>query len=57
MKASVRHRKNVRLRTDSIDRTPEQRRTYKLPELLSRITKKNLHRRMPNGGPLGKEIW
>jgi antitoxin component of MazEF toxin-antitoxin module len=57
MKTSVPRRGNVRLRKAFIAPVPEHPRTYKLHELLLRITKKNMHRGVTTGAPLGKEIW
>jgi antitoxin MazE len=36
---------------------PARRRTYKLEELIRRITAKNLHGEVDTGGPVGREVW
>ena len=36
---------------------PSRRRTYRLKDLLRRVTAKNLHDEVDTGRPLGKEIW
>lgn len=37
--------------------TPVSERTYSLGELLSGITKKNLHGEIDTGAPVGRESW
>ncbi len=34
-----------------------KRRTYRLSELLEKITAKNLHREVDTGEPMGREVW
>ncbi len=34
-----------------------RRRTYRLRELLERVTTKNLHDEVETGDPLGREVW
>ena len=34
-----------------------KRRTYRLSELLEKITAKNLHGEVDAGGPIGREVW
>ncbi len=57
MKDSIQRLGNVRLSKGIIVPIPEHPRTYKLRELLSQITKRNLHRGVMTGAPSGKEIW
>jgi hypothetical protein len=57
MKASAPRRRNVLLRKGVSAPIPEHPRRYKLHELLLRITKKNMHRGVMTGAPLGREIW
>jgi antitoxin component of MazEF toxin-antitoxin module len=56
MKASIQDRRKSAPRKELLAAVPQHRRQYELNELLSRITKKNLHRPVMTGGPLGKEI-
>lgn len=48
---------DLKLRKGIIALVPERRREHKLHELLSQVTKKNLHREVTTGAPAGKEIW
>ncbi|MDD5544277.1 MAG: AbrB/MazE/SpoVT family DNA-binding domain-containing protein [Acidobacteriia bacterium] len=34
-----------------------RRRTYRLSELLQKVTNKNLHGEVNTGGPRGREVW
>ena len=34
-----------------------RRRTYRLRELLQKVTTKNLHEEVETGGPIGREVW
>jgi len=34
-----------------------KRRTYRLSELLQKVTTKNLHGEVDTGGPIGREVW
>ena len=34
-----------------------RRRTYRLSELLDKVTAKNLHGEMDTGKPVGREVW
>lgn len=36
---------------------PVRRKSFKLDELLSGITRKNLHKPVDTGAPVGKEVW
>jgi antitoxin MazE len=36
---------------------PMRRRTYRLTELLEKITAKNVHGEVDAGGPVGREVW
>jgi antitoxin MazE len=47
----------LKLRKGVIALIPERRRKYELQELLSQITKKNLHKEVKTGVPIGKESW
>ncbi len=37
--------------------TPTRRRAYSLRQLLSKVTRENLHGEVDTGGPVGKEAW
>ncbi len=37
--------------------TPATRRPKRLADLLARVTKRNLHREVDTGVPVGREIW
>ena len=47
----------LKLRKGVIAVIPERRRKYELQELLSHITKKNLHKEVKTGPSVGKESW
>jgi antitoxin MazE len=34
-----------------------KRRTYRLSELLAKVTAKNLHGEVDSGEPIGREVW
>ena len=34
-----------------------KRRTYRLSELLEKVTAENLHREVDTGNPIGREVW
>ena len=36
---------------------PERRRTYRLGDLLRRVTADNLHGEVDTGRPVGREVW
>ncbi len=36
---------------------PARRRTYRLKDLLRRVTAKNLHEEVDTGEPVGREVW
>jgi antitoxin MazE len=36
---------------------PARRRTYRLKDLLAKITARNLHGEVETGGPVGREVW
>ncbi len=36
---------------------PARRRTYRLQDLLRRVTAKNLHEEVDTGEPVGREVW
>lgn len=36
---------------------PHLRRTYRLDDLVKRITRKNVHGEIDAGAPVGREIW
>ncbi|MBI2219455.1 MAG: AbrB/MazE/SpoVT family DNA-binding domain-containing protein [Candidatus Rokubacteria bacterium] len=36
---------------------PLRRRTYALSELLKKVNRRNLHREVSTGGPVGRESW
>jgi antitoxin MazE len=48
---------DLKLRKGMISLIPERRQKHKLSDLLSQITKKNLHGEVSTGTPIGKEIW
>jgi antitoxin MazE len=48
---------DLKLRKGVIALIPERRREHKLHELLSQVTKKNLHGEVTAGEPVGKEVW
>lgn len=48
---------DLKLRNGVIALIPERRQTHKLHELLSQITKRNLHTEVKTGAPAGKEVW
>jgi antitoxin MazE len=48
---------DLKLRKGIIALIPERRPNHQLHELLSQITKKNLHGEVTTGGPVGKESW
>ena len=48
---------NLKLRKGVIALIPERRPSHKLDDLLSQITKKNLHSEVKTGAPVGKEVW
>jgi len=47
----------LKLRKGIIALIPERRRKHELQDLLSQITKKNLHKEVKTGAPVGKESW
>lgn len=47
----------VALRDGALVVKPVSRRTPRLAELLSRVTKANLHEEIAAGGPIGRELW
>jgi antitoxin MazE len=48
---------DLKLRRGVIALIPERRQKHQLHDLLSRITKKNLHPEVSTGDPVGKEPW
>lgn len=48
---------DLKLRKGVIALIPERRPNHKLSELLSGISKKNVHGEVRTGAPAGKEIW
>jgi antitoxin MazE len=48
---------DLRLRKGVIALIPERRGEHSLHELLSQVTKKNLHKEVTTGAPVGKEVW
>ncbi len=48
---------DLKLRKGMIALIPERRQKHKLSDLLSQVTKKNLHGEVSTGTPIGKEIW
>jgi antitoxin MazE len=48
---------DLSLRDGDLVVKPVRRRTYRLEELLERITAKNLHGEVDTGGPVGREVW
>ena len=36
---------------------PARRRTYRLGDLLRKVTSKNLHTEVDTGEPVGREVW
>ena len=48
---------NLTLKRGKLIMSPVPQSSYKLKNLLSKITKSNLHQEQPFGKPQGKEIW
>lgn len=48
---------DLKLRKGVIALIPERRREHNLQELLSQVTKKNLHGEVTTGAAVGKEVW
>jgi len=48
---------DLSLRDGDLVVKPARRRTYRLKELLVKITAKNLHGEVDAGGPVGREVW
>ena len=48
---------DLKLRRGVIALIPERPRKHTLGELLSQITKENVHKEAATGRPVGKEIW
>ncbi len=57
--AAVRSDSVVELSTEDgrIIITPSKRRVYSLRQLLSKVTRENLHGEVDTGRPVGKEAW
>lgn len=48
---------DLSLRDGDLVVKPARRRTYRLKELLEKITAKNLHGEVDTGRPVGREVW
>jgi antitoxin MazE len=48
---------DLKLRRGVIALIPERPRKHTLSDLLSQITKENVHKEIATGRPVGKEIW
>ena len=48
---------DLSLRDGALVVKPARRRTYRLTELLEKVTARNRHREVDTGGPLGREVW
>ncbi len=48
---------DITLNKDKLQITPIKEKQFTLKQLLSGVTKDNLHREIDTGSPVGKEIW
>ena len=48
---------DLSLRDGDLIVKPARRRTYRLTDLLEKVTTKNLHGEVDTGGAVGREVW